>query len=77
MKYLFITSDNYHDLHYRTFDSGTRKHLSLHSLWEQFKERHNLADRYSPDHASDDMEYLVNVFQFTGNLELMTGELEN
>ena len=76
MKYLFITSDNFHDLHYRTFASGTRKHLSLHSLWEQFIERHNLVDQYSPDRA-DDVEYLVNIFQFTGNLKLMTGELEN
>ncbi len=76
MKYLFVTSDNYHSLRYRIYESGTRKHLSLKRLWSRFKAVHHLSDNYSPDHEPDEIEYFVNCFHFTGHLELMTGEVD-
>jgi hypothetical protein len=71
MNYLFITSDNYHTLHYRIYRSDTRKHLPLNTLWEQFKVYHQIVEEYSPDHDPCDIEYLVNCFQFTGYIKLM------
>ena len=71
MNYLFITSDNYHDLRYRIYQSGTRKHLPLNTLWEQFKAVPHLSENYSPDHDPDEIEYLVACFHFTGSIQLI------